>query len=317
MLMFWILLLILLAVIGGITWAFFVAFVRRTDATSPFSEKHMTFLSRYRDVIEAGIRFIETQPHTRVYTTSFDGLRLAARYYPCGNSRRTILLFHGYRSTAQRDFSCAVEMYGKLGLNVLLIDQRSHGESAGRLITFGVKERRDVLSWIDFVHTHIDRDAALFLGGLSMGASTVLMSTALSLPYTVKGIIADCGFTSPADIIGRVARQDYHVPARVALPVLDLLCRLVGKFSIRETSTTAALTASTIPVCFIHGKADHFVPYEMSVTAYQAAAGEKHLYLVEGAEHGCSFLLDPEGITAAIRDFVATHSTASPTPIET
>lgn len=264
-------------------------------------------LLQYRQTIEDGFAFINNASHTRVSTESFDSLRLSARYYENEASERTIILFHGYRSSAERDFSCAVEMYYNMGLNVLLVDQRAHGKSEGKLITFGIKERRDVLSWINWCSENLKETKDIFLGGISMGATTVLLSTALLLPKNIKGIIADCGFTSPIAIMKKVALQIFKFKGTLLLPIMHITCLLIGKFGIYGISTIEALKHNKIPILFVHGKKDNFVPVEMTLEAYAAANCEKQLILVEGADHGLSYLLEPERVEAELQKFISSH----------
>lgn len=294
--------------IAALLYFYRFAFVRfGKEDTDDLDSPSNRLLKPYKDIIKAGFDYVENHPHSWVHTESFDGLCLAARYFPCDNSNRTVILFHGYRSSAKRDFSCAVEMYNKMGLNVLLCDQRSHGKSEGKLITFGVKERRDVFSWIDFLLENYGHDTEIFLGGMSMGATTVLLSAGLGLPHNVKGIVADCGFTSPYDIIKNVAKRTFHIPSWIFCPAFELICRAVGGFGIYGVSTVDALKENRVPVLFIHGKADNFVPCEMSVRGYDAAVGEKKIYLVEGAGHGFSYLIDTEGVRNEIENFITSH----------
>lgn len=289
-------------------WLFCFAFVRRNDRDiDNLDAKHNRFLNEYRNIIEPGMEYIDNALHTWVYTESFDGLRLCARYFPVKNSHRTIILFHGYRSSAKRDFSCAVKMYCAMGLNVLLVDQRSHGKSEGKIITFGVKERYDALTWVDFVLKNYGNDTDIFLGGMSMGATTVLLSAGLNLPKNVKGIIADCGFTSPIAIIKKVSRQAFHISGFIALPIMDLFCRIFGRFSIKGISTTDALAKSKTPIIMFHGTKDNFVPMEMSRENFDAAGCEKQLFLVENADHGFSYFFDTLGVTENVYEFISSH----------
>lgn len=307
--MFWLFLLLILLILAAfaLTWAFSMAFVRDSRFSALDDDSSMShMLDPFVEQIEEGKQFLRTAEHTRVHASSHDGLQLAASYYSCG-SDCTLIAFHGYRSSAIRDFSCAVKMYLDMGVNVLLVDQRSHGDSEGRLITFGVKERFDVLTWVNFVLEHYGSDTSIFLDGLSMGSSTVMMSAALPLPSNVKGLIADCGYTTPAEIIGRVAEKNFHIKGALAARVLSMLCRLIGGFSLYEASAPKALASSLLPILLVHGKADDFVPPEMSITNYEAAKGPKQLCLVENAGHGCGFLYDRTGIEQALLTFINTY----------
>ncbi len=300
--------LLLLLFIIAVVFFFRFAFVRfkKADADNLESETNR-ILEPYMDTIAPGFQFIENTEHTWVETKSFDGLKLAARYYKTSGSNRTMILFHGYRSSAKRDFSCAVRMYCEMGLNVLLVDQRSHGNSEGRLITYGIKESRDVISWIDFVLENYGNDTEIFLGGMSMGATTVLLAAGLDLPCNVKGIVADCGFTSAKDIIFEVAKKSFHINGMFFYPVFDIICRVKYGFSLYGTSTVDAMKRSRIPVLFIHGKKDAFVPCEMSERGFAAAECEKKIVLVEGAGHGFSYLVNPELVRAELNDFITKH----------
>ena len=175
-----------------------------------------------------------------------------------------------------------------LGYNLLAVDERAHGESEGTYITFGVRERHDVATWAAYAAMHFGPAHPLILDGLSMGAATVLMASELELPASVRGIIADCGFSSPYAIMKSVLH--WRCPWLVSGPLLALtgvFTRLFGGF--------------------IHGTGDQFVPCSMSQAAYDACTGEKRLILVEGAGHGQSYLVDRPRVQAAVREFLTDY----------
>ncbi len=303
--MIWIgiVLIILIVMIAlALYWAFKTAFMRSDVRLVSFETGP---LAEYKGIFDKSLRYIDKLPNERVYIESFDGLRLAGTYY-INNSDTTILLFHGYRSDGKFDFACAVKFYIELGLNVLVVDQRANGESEGRLITFGIKERRDAVSWTQFINRKYS-PKNIFLSGVSMGATTVMMSANLELPKNVRGIIADCGFTAAPDIIKKVARQAFKINAEPFLPPLDVMCKIFGKFSLYETTTVKALSESDIPIFFIHGKKDGFVPCAMTEESHKAAKAEKYICLVEEADHGISFLVDTDNIQKQITKFVKEH----------
>lgn len=286
-----------------IMYFFCVAFVKQNVGNVDNLDSDINKpLEKYKAVIQSGMDDIKSRSFKWVDTVSFDGLKLAARYFDNGKDT-TVILFHGYRSSALRDFSCAVGMYSKMGFNVLLCDQRSHGRSEGKLITFGVKESRDVLSWIDFVEKQYSPDK-IILGGMSMGATTVMLSLKYDMPDTVKAVVADCGFTSPVDIIKKVAKQSFKINATFFIPFLNLACRLVGRFSITNVSTVDTVKESRIPVMLIHGANDGFVPCEMSQKAYESTGEKGRLVLIEGADHGMSYLTDKTKVETEIKDFL-------------
>lgn len=299
--------LIIVAVL--LYYLFSIAFLRQ-DITGldDIDDPVNAFLEDYREEVIEGMRFIDECPFEEIYAESFDKLKLYGRYYKNGNAEGTILLFHGYRSAAKRDFSCVVKLYFNMGFNVLLVHQRAHGNSEGRLITFGVKESRDVLSWIDFL-TDKYGEKEFILDGLSMGATTVLLSTRLGLPDSVKGVIADCGFTSPAEIIGIVSERNFHISRKLSVPVMNFLCKLFGGFDLKEFSTDEILKYNTKPILLTHGRDDGFVPCEMSERAFGAANCEKELYVVDGADHGMSFLKEKDFVVEKLSNFLSKNFT--------
>ena len=260
-------------------------------------------LRRYEKELNAGRKWLAEQPQEEVYVTAYDGVRLFGRYVPYENARGTALLFHGWRSIGDIDFSCALEFYASLGLNLLLVDQRAHGRSGGRFTTYGIRERRDVHTWVDR-HNERFGETPLLLAGLSMGAATVLMSCGEPFPKNVRGVIADCGFTSPYDIIGKVIR-DNHLPAKLLLPLIDLQTTLFAGFSLKEYSTLDAMKRTKLPVLLVHGEADAFVPCEMSRRVFEACAStDKTLLTVPNAGHGQSYLIDREKYQRTARAFI-------------
>jgi len=261
--------------------------------------------ARYQDSVRAGAAWIAAQPQEEVSIRSADGLRLSGRFLPAaGDARGTILLFHGYHSAYFVDFSCSAQFYRELGFHLLLIDQRAHGRSEGTYITYGVLERQDCRLWAEFCARRFGPKHPLFLAGISMGASTVLMAAGLPLPPSVRGVIADCGFTSPRDIIREVMTARYHLPAFPFLYAMDFWARLLAGFSLSGASTVEALSHTAIPVLLIHGTGDRFVPCRMSREAYDACVSEKRLLLVEGAGHASSFLVDTPACTEAVKRFL-------------
>lgn len=257
------------------------------------------------DRIGEGISYLRDHNVRDVYTVSKDGLKLRARYLPAEKPIGTILLFHGYRSCPLADFSVVIPFYHSLGFNLLLADQRSHGKSEGKFITFGIREHEDVLRWISYHNEQIGR-LPVFLGGMSMGAATVLMAAGRELPENVRGVCADCGFSDPEQILRHVMRQ-VRVPSFPLLSIAGWYTRFFAKFGLREYSTVRAMETCRIPVLMIHGTEDHFVPCEMSKQAFAACQSEKQLILVDGASHGTSYLIDQNRCQRAIRDFLLTN----------
>lgn len=299
----------LLILIGLILFAadyfFRFAVVRKKPAKkkkqSMSASKGLVELDEYHQMMLEGEAWLKAQDMETVHILSHDGLKLAGHFLNIG-AKKTIILFHGYRSRAFRDFSCVGEYYKGLGYNLLFVDQRAHEESEGVHITFGVKERLDCVRWAEYIDRRIGGE--IILDGLSMGAATVLMAAGEKLPQSVKGIIADCGFTSPKEIMLKVMEEDLKVRCRPLFCLVGLMVKLRAGFSITEYSTIEAMKRTRLPILFIHGTGDKFVPCEMTKAAYEACVSEKTLVLVEGAGHGVSYLKDPDACKSALNSFL-------------
>lgn len=256
----------------------------------------------FRQQIENWAKQTDEMPHTEFSITSFDGLHLYGKYYEYQKGAPIELMFHGYRGTARRDLSGGVQRCFKLGRNALIVDQRGSGKSGGNVITFGIREHQDCLRWVDFVVNHFGDDVKIILTGISMGASTVLMAAGKPLPKNVIGVLADCGYTSPRDIIKKVIKQ-IGLPPALCYCFVKLGARIFGGFNLEETSPIQAIKSCAVPVIFFHGKTDDFVPCEMSQRNYDACSCKKKLVTVEGAGHGLCYPVDPETYLAALTEF--------------
>ena len=243
--------------------------------------------------------------------TSFDGLKLRGRLYPCDRTlageknRPLLLLAHGFRSYGAFDFSCGCPFYVEQGFDLLLIDQRAHGRSEGRYICFGVNEGRDVADWC----RRLDKEypgRPVVLAGISMGATSVLMAAGdPDLPQNVRGVVADCGFTDCGGEFSHVLRQMYHLPARPVMALTEPLCRRRLGFGFWDHSTEKAVAQMSLPVLFFHGALDALVPADNSRRAFAAcASADKELIIVEDADHGQSFLADEAGCRAKLTAFL-------------
>ena len=272
------------------------------DDEVPEAEKY----AEYAKYVHERIEELRKKPFQEMRIKARDGVSLYGKYYHRKDGAPIILMFHGYRSSGLRDAMGALRFTEECGYNILVVDQRAHRESGGKTITFGVKERYDCLDWILHLKEKFGEDTKLFLIGLSMGATTVLMASGLDLPKNVRGIIADCGFSSPKEILQDVIKG-MKLPVKLAYFFVRMSAKLYGRFDLHEASATDALTKSKTPVLFIHGEADSFVPCYMSQKNYEACASEKELLIVPGADHGMSYMTDTERYVDTFVGFMKKH----------
>ena len=238
-----------------------------------------------------------------VFINSIDGLKLHGRYYHVKDGAPLDIQFHGYNGNAMRDFCGGNKISRESGHNSLLIDQRAHGMSRGKTISFGINERKDCLSWVRYAVERFGEDTEIVLSGVSMGAATVLMASDLGLPKNVKAIVADCGYSSPKAIINKVMR-DSGLPDKLMYPFVWLGAMVFGKFNLTESSAVSAVSESDVPILIIHGGTDDFVPCYMAEEIYKACRSEKKLLIVPGAGHGMSYLVDKDLYEKTVKDFI-------------
>lgn len=256
----------------------------------------------FRESMEKWTREVRAMPYEEFSITSFDGLKLYAKYYEYAPGAPIELMFHGYRGSAERDLNGGVQRCRKLGRSTLLVDQRCSGKSDGSTITFGINEHRDCLAWIDFMVEHFGEDVKIILTGISMGASTVLMAAGNPLPKNVIGVLADCGFSDAKSIICEVIRK-MGLPVKLSYPFVKLGARLYGHFDLEETAAVEAMEKCTVPVIFYHGENDDFVPCDMSRRNFEACQSRKKLVTIPGAGHGLSYPVDPKQYLDTLRTF--------------
>lgn len=240
-----------------------------------------------------------------VETVSSDGLRLVGHWYCPNEPERVIIAMHGWRSSWIGDFGAVAEFWHNNNCAVLYAEQRGQGNSDGEYIGFGLLERYDCLEWIKWVNERVK--LPVYLAGVSMGASTVLMTAGFELPNNVCGIMADCGFTSPKAIWKYVVENNIHIPYRLYGKAVDDACKRKIQYEADGYSCTEALQKCKVPVLFVHGTDDKFVPVEMTYENYKACASEKRLFIVPGAEHGMSYMVDTAGYQKEVLDFWAEH----------
>ena len=247
---------------------------------------------------------LEETPFEEVTVKSYDGLKLYGRYYDRGNPCVIEIAFHGYHGHAIRDFCGGASIQQKGGISSILVDQRSHENSEGSSVTFGLKERYDVITWINYVRNRFGDNVRIILTGVSMGAATVLMACELGLPENVVGIIADCPFSSAREIIMRVTSHK-KLPVKPTYFLIKLSAKIFAGVDIEKTSAVEAVKHTKIPVLFIHGDDDRLVPYSMGKQIYEACASDNKQFLtVHGAGHGLSYFVDTYEYTKTVTDFI-------------
>ena len=167
----------------------------------------------------------------------------------------------------------------------------------------GALEQYDCRDWANYLAAEYGPDVPIYLAGVSMGATTVMMASKLDLPQNVRGIMADCGFTSMDEIWGHIIKDSLHLPYEIRKKDASRLCEKKLQVSAEEFSTIEAMEHCQIPVFFAHGTEDQVVPVEMTYRNYEACAAPKKLLIVPGAIHGASYLKNPVDYEKMLKEF--------------
>lgn len=233
---------------------------------------------------EKYMEWLTSSSVTQVKVGSFDGLKLCAYNVHNHEDNRYMILVHGISSDKTLMYERAYE-FDKLGYNLLIIDQRSAGDSEGQYCTYGFKESQDLQIWINYLCQKY-ADVKICLYGISMGAATIMMASAYELPENVKCLIEDCGYSSLKEELAYIIRKDY----KLALPgpVLNIIEKKMKErfgMSFDDISPKNILESNEIPILFIHGEKDEVVPFDMAKICYNHNKGIKKYYAVEDAGH--------------------------------
>ena len=281
----------------------------KTERTTKMSG---TDWEKYFPLMQERKGYVLAQPHSDVYTTSFDGLKLHATYFPAVKEgeqelhtgiNKVFKCFHGYTGEGISKQMAIGDNFLNHGYARLLPDARAHGQSEGEYIGFGCLDRQDALGWINWVIRECGEDVKIMLYGTSMGGATVLMTSGLELPDNVKGIVSDCGFTSPKEVFTHVLNSMYHLPAFPAIQGADLINRKLAGYGMDECNAKYEVQKAKVPILFIHGSADTFVPCSMCQEIYDNCRSPKRKLIVEGAAHAESYYKEMEIYEKALDEF--------------
>ena len=257
----------------------------------------------YGKRVSERINEVNTTPCKFYTIRSYDGLKLSARYFEGDDDKPLCICFHGYRGSAVRDFAGIGLHLIHEGYNVLIVDERAHWRSQGHTICFGIKERFDAVSWVKFANQRFGKDKSIFLFGISMGGGTVLMASGQRLPRNVKGIVADCPFNSPKDIIKHVCRKIKLNPD-LLWPIIWLAGLVYGRLRVNATTAADEVKRSKVPIVILHGEADDFVPMSMSKEVQKANPSMIEMHTFPHADHGMSYFEDEERYIGIVEGFI-------------
>lgn len=259
----------------------------------------------YEEFVKDSMTRLKERYFEGVSINTFDGLRLQGYYFPSEKpTKRLVICVHGYTSYAFRGFSHFVPFYHDAGLNVLLYDNRAHGESEGEYCGLGVLDRKDLQCWIDYAVGRVGADAEIYLHGTSMGGATVLMESGLELQPQVKGIIADCPFSNFYEQMNHTIKAASGINGSLIVKLVSRVCKRKAGFGFRDVDAAEEIKKATVPVLFFHGTRDDFVTPENTEKIYANCPTKKEKVIIEGAGHGMCYYMAPREVESKITDFI-------------
>ena len=269
-----------------------------SDFNLPVSKNYQSYPKLRKDLTD---KFM-ARSYEDAYIISYDELRLHARVFVTrGSNNKVAILCHGYRGTAYRDFCAASKVLFELKYNIVLIDQRGHGLSDGHKITFGIRESKDLLSWINYAKERFGQDAEIVLFGVSMGGYTVL-NVAEQVDDNVK-IIADSPYASIRESLKNTIRS-IHLPAFIVYPLVNLASIIFTHENMNNGDIRESLKNSKNQILIIHGNKDKVISYEQSMYLSARYNNRVRYELFSGADHCLSYLVDYGRYEKCIKEFL-------------
>ncbi|RRK10739.1 alpha/beta hydrolase [Lactiplantibacillus garii] len=293
---------IVIGVAGGSFYLYHFAFEPTPKVLNHSSKKNHSTLKTN----QAWLKRVSKQ--TWHETSATDNLKLVADYVPAAHkTTKTIVVAHGYMGNKEQ-MASYIRLWHRQGYNVLAPDDRGNGQSQGNYYGFGWPDRLDYVKWTKQIIRRNGTSSQIGLFGVSMGGATVMMMSGERLPTQVKAIVEDCGYTSVSDELGYELKQLYHLPKFPLLYTASWVADAKAHFNFLHASSVEQLKKNKLPIFFIHGGSDTFVPTKMVYENYRATSvKDKQLWVVPGAAHAESFTLHPKLYEQKVAAFMAQY----------
>ncbi len=237
-----------------------------------------------------------------------EGLKLNGYYIKSAKpTRKTAILIHGYKDCAYTMMPIAYIYSHELGYNVLLPDLQYHGKSDGKAVTMGWKDRKDILLWAKLANTLFGNNTEIVVHGISMGGATTMMVSGEKLPPYIKCFVDDCGYTSVWDEFNYEIKEMFGLPTFPLMYSSSAICKILYGWSFGEASALNQVAKCKLPMLFIHGSADDYVPTRMVYPLYKAKPQPKEIWIVKEAPHAKSFQLNQKAYIKKVAQFTGKY----------
>jgi uncharacterized protein len=253
--------------------------------------------------------WVSSQKFEPMNIVSRDGMQLSGYYLNAPlPTNKLVILTHGYLGNAKQMGLFGQYYHEELGFNIFMADARGHGKSEGDYYGFGWPDRLDLIDWPETLVNKLGADTEVVYHGLSMGAATVLMASGEEgLPRQVKAIVADSPYESVYQLFAYQMNRMFHLPAFPLLDSTSLLTKIRAGYLFKEASALREVGKTNVPILYVHGNADTFVPVAMAKDLFQHTNSEAELYLVDGANHGESFAMQKAEYKNKVQHFLSNY----------
>lgn len=303
------LILVLIVSFAAGVGMFCFALKRPKKRPDPMTLEHCStgHMKPFYNFFKAEKEWFFNKGYEKIEITSFDGLKLKGiLVYAPEPSKKTVVAIHGYKNCGINEYCTYIRLYHEMGFNVLVPDDRAHGESEGAFIGFAWHDRRDCVGWINYAIDKFGNDSSVMLHGISMGSATVMNASGESdLPIQVKAIISDCGYSSAWKQFKHVLKRNFHLPSFPIMQIANLFNIIFNKYNFNENNSAKQVSKTKVPFLFIHGADDDFVPTEMVYEVYNACSSEmKEIHVFPGAAHAESYYVCHDEYVKVLKAFI-------------
>ena len=295
-----IVLLIIIIIYILLSYILFLLVSRKMPIVSKILDKKAGIeIDKYKDKIIDNLEWINNIEYKDIYIRNRANLLLHGIYIDNPKSKKILVLLHGYRSTPNRDVYPSAKDYYDLNYSILIIDQRACGNSQGKYITFGYKEKKDVVVWLKYLNKHYNKP--IVLAGISMGATTALLVPEI-YNKNIIAIYTDSGYISGYEEVKYTLKHYFYMPSSLFMPTINFFCKIFAKYNLKDINTLKSLKNIRIPILFAHGDIDDFVPMKNSLLNYKKYQGTKKLLIIKNANHGMGYLVDKEKYLNVVKE---------------
>jgi hypothetical protein len=221
-----------------------------------------------------------------IYIDSIYDYKIHGFFFPNNHAKKVIILCHGITWSLYGSVKY-MDMFLKRGFAVLIYDHRNHGLSGGKDTSFGYYEKFDLKKCTDWLYNNLGKGIIVGLHGESMGAGTALQN--IEIDTRIKFCIDDCGYSDAEDLFIHRLAKDYNIKKIFLIKLASRICKMRAGWSFKDVSPITSLPKVSIPILFIHGEKDDYVPIFMCKQMYSVKNGYKDIYIAQGAGHAQSY----------------------------